>query len=311
MKSFLLYSIVVLLFCVSFSGQEKKHNKIDGLNTVEEVQQFINSVFKGQYESKFYVRKEILFKDATCDELVKSVKAVPWVKADFDNNGLTDLLVYGNYYGHAVWVVMDMGRIFTIKYLTRKVFQNCIVPTISSIAGREIVLNNFFLSQKITDFPDTKSFLDAKPIFVEQKLIYEYGDFVEYNQTPSNHVIEKIEYQTSGCFGSCPIFNIVINSDRKAIFKPIRYNTKDGGEHKARIKEKDFSELTGLLNYIDFPSLKDNYSVRWTDDQSCRLTITYDGGKVKKIRDYGLIGTFGLNRVYMMLFDFRKNQIWR
>ena len=39
-------------------------------------------------------------------------------------------------------------------------------------------------------------------------------------------------------------------------------------------------------------------------------TVTYDNGKVKSIRDYGLLGTYGLDRVYQLLFELRENQKW-
>ncbi len=57
-------------------------------------------------------------------------------------------------------------------------------------------------------------------------------------------------------------------------------------------------------------STKDKYAVNWTDDQASILEITFDNGKVKKIYDYGLIGTFGLDRVYQLLFKLRENQKW-
>jgi len=65
-----------------------------------------------------------------------------------------------------------------------------------------------------------------------------------------------------------------------------------------------------LLNYIDFETLQDNYAVNWTDDQTAKLKVTYDNGKVKSIRDYGLLGTYGLDRVYQLLFELRENQKW-
>jgi len=53
-----------------------------------------------------------------------------------------------------------------------------------------------------------------------------------------------------------------------------------------------------------------SYRVSWTDDQTSTLKITYDNGKVKTIRDYGLIGTFGLSQAYKLLFDLRGSQPW-
>ena len=82
------------------------------------------------------------------------------------------------------------------------------------------------------------------------------------------------------------------------------------GNFNSKITKDKYNDIVNLLNYIDFESLKDNYSVSWTDDQTATITITYDNGKVKSISDYGLIGTFGLDRVYQLLFELRDNQKW-
>jgi hypothetical protein len=86
---------------------------------------------------------------------------------------------------------------------------------------------------------------------------------------------------------------------------------KKKGKFKGKILQANYDELIGLLNYLDFPSLKDSYAVNWTDDQTSVLKITYNNGKVKEIKDYGLIGTLGLSRVYSILFDLRENQQWK
>ena len=80
------------------------------------------------------------------------------------------------------------------------------------------------------------------------------------------------------------------------------------GEYKAEIDNKSYSDIINLLNYIDFQNLNDEYAVNWTDDQTSYITITYDQGKIKTIRDYGLIGTHGLDKLYDLLFKLRFNQ---
>ena len=156
-----------------------------------------------------------------------------------------------------------------------------------------------------------------KQTLQQKDLIFKFGDFIEFNKSPKTYKIEKIEYTTGMCFGTCPAFSIEINKDRKGTFKAEYYNTKTknskevNGTFKTDINEKSYSEIIGLLNYIDFPNLKDDYSVSWTDDQTCNLTITYNNGQKKKIKDYGLIGTYGLDRLYQLFFELRFNQNWK
>jgi hypothetical protein len=99
--------------------------------------------------------------------------------------------------------------------------------------------------------------------------------------------------------------------DAKMFNRPDNKSKAVSGKFSTQINEKEFTEIIDLLNYIAFPNLKNEYAVSWTDDQSCTLKITYDNGATKKIDDYGMIGTYGLNRVYEMLYELRFNQKWR
>jgi hypothetical protein len=65
-----------------------------------------------------------------------------------------------------------------------------------------------------------------------------------------------------------------------------------------------------VLKQIGFERLKKSYAVRWTDDQTGTLTITYNNGKIKKISDYGMRGTHGLRYLYGLLISLRTNQNW-
>ena len=51
--------------------------------------------------------------------------------------------------------------------------------------------------------------------------------------------------------------------------------------------------------------------VNWTDDQTVELKIIYSSGKIKTISDYGASGSYGLKKVYKLLFDLRQNQNWK
>jgi len=295
-------------------AQTDTKSKIDNLKTESQVENFIKSLDKKNYEN-FTISNiqniETRFgeNDNYCKKIADSLNIIKsFYKADFDNNGLTDILVIGNYYSFNIFVIMDFGKNnFKIFRLTRKIFQDCVVPEIIK-KNNETLINYYY-----KDRPHLRD----KEKIVKKTLIYKFGDFIEYNENPKKYNIEKIEYQTSMCFGTCPKFNITIDNNKNATFNAQAFNRKRRkgrkikGKFKTKIKEKDYNNIIDLLNYIDFPNLKDNYAVNWTDDQSCTLTITYNNGKVKKIDDYGLIGTFGLNKLYNIMFGLRFNQKWK
>lgn len=290
---------------------QKLLSKIDSINSGEEVEKLIRS-FDKSYES-FTLQNINAFQSRygttySCRRIADSLNITQaFYKSDFDHNGLTDLLAIGNLYNFSIFIVMNYGQdSLKLNRLTRRSFQDCTFPQIHN----DTILQYYYM-------PDPDWRTKAKPSLQRKDLIFKFGDFVEYNPAPKNYNIEKIEYQTTMCFGTCPVFSISIDKNRAGLFKAEAYNrkTEDSkeikGTFKTTVDEDSYSEIINLLNYIDFPNLKDDYAVNWTDDQTCKLKITYNNGQVKTIRDYGLIGTYGLDRLYQLLFALRFNQDWK
>ena len=272
--------VLFLFLTVSVSA-----NEIDQLKTASDVNQFL---------------KKLIPKNS--DELLLDVKEAPkteygrntFHKVDLDGNGKTDLIVESKY----LFAVMDKNEITTIDkgaFMLRKF-------TLVRIdkAGADTLLR--IRPRKDTDIPVPDS--DD-----EQTLVYKFGGFIEYNSTPDHIKIDGITLSTSGCYGTCPIFTISINSDRSATYQAKKFNKEDG-EFSGTIDTADFERLVGIINYMRLASLKTEYSVPWTDDRGSTLTIKYDGGKTKQISDYGMIGTFGLEDLYDKFYDLRGSQKW-
>lgn len=271
---------------ISGGSAIKFHNKLDDVKTANDINEILNSIDEKRFEA-FVISESLQLVNKKCGGIADTFNAKPWTKADFDNNGYTDLLVIGKDYTHSVIVISDVGKDnFIMKDLARKFFQDCTIPVVQN-DGEQPVITYYSW---------------GKPTLAKT-LIYKFGDFIESNNSPGTYRIEKIEYRTSGCFGACPSFGLTIDSNRKAIYKPIYFNNRKKGKYTGKIKTPQFDELAKLLNYIDFLNLQDNYFVSWTDDQTSYLTITYNGGNIKNMKDYGLIGTFGLSRVYEILFN--------
>ncbi len=313
----LVFLLSIVFSLISCKGQNQKDviakTAIDSLQNENEVEKFITSLdtnFKGCKVQKISDFKDQFSKTDFCKSNADSLKIdKSFYKADFDANGYTDLLVMMNHYDFTVLVIFgNPDRNFKIRPLTRRSFQNCVFPKViekDGIAAIDLYHENYDWDNK------------SKNQLVKSTLVYKYDDFIEYNPKVIRHTIKKIEFTTSGCFGTCPVFNLVINQNRSAKFVAEMYNRpyRDASEIKgtfsAEINEKEFNEIEDLLNYIDFPNLKGGYAVHWTDDQTSTLKITYDNGLTKAIHDYGMIGTYGLDRLYKMLSSLRFSQNWK
>lgn len=316
-------SVVISYFCLfnicfaeipsNVENNKIKPSKIDLIKTANDIDRLLEKIDKKKFEY-FIVDDKLKIETVRCGDFAEKIQAKSWTKADFDNNGLTDILIIGNL-GNNYIVVLDKGNNkFDVEVLSRDLFGDCSLPTVKEVESQNLIVINTlrpFRIFKLTDEETLKKASETPPTIETKELIYKFGYFVELNKTPTSKKIEKISYETTMCFGTCPSFEIKIDTNRQAIYGPRAYNKLKKGPYKATISSSEFNDLVDLLNYIDFSNLKDNYSVNWTDDQTCFLTITYDGGKLKKIRDYGLIGTYGLVRVYEILFDLRENQVWK
>lgn len=166
-----------------------------------------------------------------------------------------------------------------------------------------------------------KKMIHWKPLkYSESKsmLTFKYGNFIEYNENPKQNKVTKIEFNTTGCFGTCPKYKLILNRDSLSIFKAERYNFSDDeikkrneeGVFSTLISEKEFDKLEEIINYCAFENLNDEYHVMHTDDQTGILKITFNDGNVKTINDYGMVGTYGLKLFYEKLAEFRFNEKW-
>jgi hypothetical protein len=283
-------------------------NFIDSLQTATQIEDLLAKI-NDKYKLKpFKVNPNLTFSAQECQKIADSLHLKSWQKADFDQNGFTDLLVIGENADNSVLSILDKGNHqYEIKpFPTKGAFSNyCPLPLVNT--SNELGLIDYYLSK-----PRPPS--EAQKL-EKVSLVYKYGTFIEFNPKPTHHLIEKIEYSTGACFGSCPVFELTLKSDLSATWHANYYNKINDkevkGNFKATLQPNLYSEIVNLLNYLDFERLNDHYAVNWTDDQSCVLKITYDNGKIKSINDYGLQGTFGLGHFYERMFELRKNLQWK
>lgn len=255
-------------------------------------------------------------------------------KTDFNNDGLTDILFIGGYgsddsaseRAHYIFksgVIINGGKNRSTVFWLDKNHFTAFVPQIRNTDSLPLII--LHQPRRIDNiyrgFKQGEGYVRAKDS-AQVKLVYHSGHFVEYNPVPiKHHRIEKIQFSASPCFGTCPWFEMILERDRDSWLIAKSHNFekksmldtlpfKEEGAFKGKIKETAFDDIEALLNYIDFVNLRDEYTVRHTDDTSASVIITYDDGKVKRIYDYGQTGTYGLMAFYKKIADLRFSQKW-
>ncbi len=304
---------VLLLFlqsCKEIPEKEtlkQQHNAIDSIQTKQDVYKLLMQIDPDHYKH-YTISDTLKFENKICQQTTDSLHLKPWVKADFDQNGLTDILITLDSYTPYIICLLDQGnRKYQTSVINLNLFPSCVLADVKfndhHIPVIQYYYKPFYFGHK-----------NKADQLAYKTLIYRFGDFIEENDKPSHHTIEKIEFDSGPCFGSFPIYKLSIHADKSAIWTAEEYNKINNkeikGTYKTILTDEKYKELVLLLNYIDFEKLKDTYSVSWSDDKTYDLKITYANGKTKTISDYGGIGTYGLKKAYKLLSELRENQKW-
>ena len=280
-----ILKILLVFFIISscnkkteFVKAKIKLSKIDSLKTKKEIEQLIGNIdslykkieIKRIQDFNFEYSNDSIFK-----ELAKRKKVdFDYVKTDFDNNGLTDILLIGNnktYTGENYnpklevefskefnsLVLMNFGK---NKYKLFDISEEKFYPIVPKAVIEKSEV--FLIINKPKLVNDARK--TTKREESSSKLTFKFDDFIEYNSKPINYEIEKIEFNSIGCPGNCPIFKIEISNNRKSkiIAEAFNYSKEwqkgeyIEGNYSAIIKENDLDNLKDLLCYTDFPNLK-------------------------------------------------------
>lgn len=105
----------------------------------------------------------------------------------------------------------------------------------------------------------------------------------------SEPLFDQISLSTSGCFGSCPIINIIIDSTGHVLFYGEMYVSKIGF-YEGKISKDKFKAIEKEFRKAKILDLKKEYSASWTDDETISTTFLKQGEIKKSIEDYGRTG---------------------
>ena len=305
MKQYLILFLFLLALSMVYP------NKIDKLKTTKEVIEFVKSVspqFKDGWKEFTIPSTEELGKELYCDGVFREWDIKNWEKADLTNDGLTDLLFISYQYGYTPYAIVDKGDgSFNVHSLWRSSFEKCELAKPITLNDKNY-LKIYQPRSKWNNAEDLLS-LEAIEYTVIDTLTYKFQSFVELNEEPANYKIEKIEFKSSPCYGTCPVFSLVLYSSGKVEFDGA-YHVNFQGKSSKAIGTGLFNEIASLLKYIRVKDLEEIYQVTWTDDQTAILDVTFSNGEKKRIRDYGMQQTYGLMAVYDKLTEVALETDW-
>lgn len=103
---------------------------------------------------------------------------------------------------------------------------------------------------------------------------------------PKNNITPTaIYFASSGCFGTCPITHLEIDSNRNVRFYDESYVATTGG-YKGKLSENAYNSIIRRVRNLPVDSLKSYYSAPWTDDETLGIAIAH-GNAVTRSAAYG------------------------
>ncbi|MCA0132019.1 DUF6438 domain-containing protein [Winogradskyella sp. D23] len=289
--------------------------KIDSISNLKELQDFVKTVDSsliGFICIPPHEYKKVELANSTLKQQLDSlIPKTDYIKADFDGNGLNDLVITGtsNFSFNAL-AILDQGA-NNYKVLS-------LVPSHS--------IEQFPIYTKLLQKNDLslveiyrKNSVFGGKEFIKSTMVFKSGSFIEYVERTADYQIEKIEFGTTGCFGTCPVFDLILFPREKSKFHAKYYNfkntpqneDKEEGVFETVLNPSDFEAIVKLMNEVNIKELENSYKVGWTDDQTSVLKVYFSDGSFKFIQDYGMRGTLGLQLLYEKLLALRFNQDWK
>jgi hypothetical protein len=125
----------------------------------------------------------------------------------------------------------------------------------------------------------------------------------------TNHGITEIGIERTGCFGSCPSYTFVVNSEGSFRYSGGEY-AKRVGKFTGTISIGEFHELARFIRDSDYMKLENEYRTGVTDSATT-FTMVVMNGRKKIISNYAESGPTKLWAIEHLIDDLMSNAEWK
>ncbi|WP_426491192.1 hypothetical protein [Hymenobacter sp. 102] len=226
--------------------------------------------------------------------------AQTWFKADFDHNGLPDLLVLARRKDIPfVFCVLDMGS----KFQVARNFANGVRRR--QPVARVVVRNG----QDLLEYADFARWRGRGGKLTDRRtslLSFVAGGFVEYNHRPVLCQVRQLTYESFYAYHQTVRTRIAVKGDSIQFWEQCtdRLDSTRNSQAQQRklLMPAQRQQLVQLLSYINYSALRNNYgSIHVNHTTHVELTVENEHGEKKSIDDLNGYGTMGLGRLYALL----------
>ena len=91
-----------------------------------------------------------------------------------------------------------------------------------------------------------------------------------------SHEISEIGLERTGCFGSCPVYSVVISDDLTIKYVGEKH-VPHAGEFHGKIRSYNYHNVAEAIDAFGYMTLADMYTMEITDQSTVYTTIVQDG----------------------------------
>lgn len=139
---------------------------------------------------------------------------------------------------------------------------------------------------------------DTLELQINDRVIIKYAK--EHFKPDKQILFDQCIISSSGCYGTCPISDVLISRNKEIIFFGKRYNTTNG-YFKSLLSDSEFLDIENRFKKSNILKLQDSYSADHTDDEEISMTFIKNGKIIKTISDYGHESPSSLQSAYTPL----------
>jgi len=123
----------------------------------------------------------------------------------------------------------------------------------------------------------------------------------------SNGVTE-VGMERTSCFGTCPVYSVIIERDGTFRYDGGRYAPK-AGQWTGHVRKWDLDNLTAFICDTDYMKLASHYEIGYTDSPTAYTTVITDG-KRKIISNYADAGPIKLWAIQQLIDKLLLEATW-
>lgn len=279
-------------------AQPSEPNRIDGINTAQAVTALIQAADSAGHFARVTISDTLSIRNRACKCQARKKGVRPWVKADFDNNGYTDLLAIGDANRQEVLLVMAFG---SGRYEVQKLnygSKYCFLPTLAGKSNQP-VLNVISYQRKFGGLLGRSR---------RYRLVYKYGGLVEDNVRPDSRQVESVSLSYFMSYHSTEKVDMTITDSGLAVCQ----KETDGvvTNRVALLPQSELQALTELVKYVAVAGKRSVYTRSGNHHPHYYLTVAYEGG-YKQIDDDGGEGSMGLELLYSRILGLQNSLHWQ